>query len=155
MNYDYSRSFSLFVAVYLIVFLVSLAISLAVYVVTAFAFMSFFRKVGVQPWIAWVPFYSTWKWLEVGGQAGWLSLLVLVPHGGSVATLVFLGIGISRTGIAFRKPGAAYVVLGILLPFAWAFILGGKNEVYQPELLTQAGYPAPRAGYGAVPRAGF
>jgi hypothetical protein len=154
MSYDYGQSSSLFMVIYLTVLVIDLAIAIGVYVVTAFAFMSFFRKVGVEPWIAWVPYYSTWKWLEVGGQAGWLSLLGLVPYGG-IATLVFLGIGMNRIGIAFRKPGAAYVVLGILLPFVWAFILGGKNEVYQPELITQAGFPPPRAGYGAVPRTGF
>lgn len=154
MNHDNSQFFSLFLVIYLTVLFIDVALATAVYVVTAFAFMSFFRKVGVEPWIAWVPYYSTWKWLEVGGQAGWLSLLGLVPYG-SIATLVFLGIGINRIGVAFRKPGAGYVVLGILVPFAWAFILGGKNEVYQPELVTQAGYPAPRAGYGGVPRTGI
>jgi hypothetical protein len=120
----------------------------AIYVVTAFAFMSLYRKVGIKPWIAWVPFYNYWVWLELGGQPGWISLLTIVPYG-SIVTLVFLGIGSHRTGIAFRKEGG-YVALAVLFPFIWAFILGSKDQVYDPALITAAGYPPPRAGYGSV-----
>ena len=128
---------------------ISLVIGLAYYVVMSLALSSFFHKVGVESWIAWVPFYSIWKWLEVGGQKGIWSLLALIPYGG-IVTSVFLCIGMYRTGIAFRKD-VGFLVLGIFLPFVWAFILGGRNEVYQPELLAQAGYPPPLAGYGSAP----
>lgn len=131
---------------FLIFYLVALV---AAYVLMALALSSFFRKVGVEPWIAWVPVYNNWKWLEVGGFQGWLSLLTFVPFGGYV-TWVFLYIGMYRTGLAFRKDGA-FVVLGIFLPFVWAFMLGSKNEVYQPELLAAHGYPPPIAGFGSVP----
>jgi hypothetical protein len=130
------------------IILISVVIWLAIYVVMAIALMTFFRKVGVKPWIAWVPFYNTWVWLEVGGQRGWLVLLSIVPYAGIVTT-VFLYIGMYRTGLAFRKPGA-FLVLGIFLPFVWAFILGSRAEVYEPQLITAAGYPPPLAGYGSV-----
>ena len=128
---------------------ISFFIGLAYYVVMSLALSSFFRKVGVESWIAWVPFYSIWKWLEVGGQKGIWSLLALIPYGG-IVTSVFLYIGMHHTGIAFRKD-VGFLVLGIFLPFVWAFILGGRNEVYQPELLAQAGYPPPLAGHGSAP----
>ena len=123
-------------------------IVLATYVVMALSLMSFFRKVGVEPWIAWVPIYSTWKWLEVGGQRGELALFSLIPYG-SIATSVFLYIGMYRTGIAFRRD-TSFLVLGIFLPFVWAFILGGRESVYEPQRIAAAGYPPPLAGYGAA-----
>ena len=123
---------------------------LAFYVVNAFALMSLFRKVGVQPWIGWVPYYNTWTLLELGGQPGPLALLSLVPYG-SYAVIVFLAIANHRTGLAFRKD-SSWVVLAIFLPYVWAFLLGRAEERYQPELITAAGYPPPRVGFGAPPR---
>ena len=122
-------------------------ISLALYVVNAFALMSLFRKVGVAPWIGWVPYYNTWTVLELGGQPGPLALLSLAPYG-NYAVIVFLAISHHRTGIAFRKD-TGWVVLAIFLPFVWAFLLGRPDEVYRPELITAAGYPPPKVGFGA------
>ena len=118
------------------------------YVLMAATLMRFFRKVGIEPWIAWVPFYSTWKWLEVGGLKGSYALLSLIPYG-SIATSVLLYIGMHRTGIAFRRD-AGFLVLGIFLPFVWAYILGDEREVYEPQRIVAAGYPPPLAGYGSV-----
>ena len=123
---------------------------LALYVVMSIALMKFFRKVGVAGWIAWVPYYNNWKWLEIGGFPGWLALVALVP-GASIVTSIFLYMGMWRTGIAFRK-GAGFLVLGIFLPFVWAFMLSARTEEYHPEFISMAGYPPPIAGYGSVPR---
>lgn len=117
------------------------------YLLMALSLSSLFAKVGVETWIAWVPVYNYWKWLELGGQRGWLSLLVLIPYG-SIVTAVFLYIGMYRTGLAFRR-GGGFLVLGIFLPFVWAWILGSRNEVYRPELIAHAGYGPPLVGYGA------
>lgn len=146
---NFEEFLAIFLAVYAVTFGVGVLLGVGLYVVRAIAFMSFFRKVGVEPWIAWVPYYSTWKCLEVGGYAGWFSLLALTGIGGYV-TIVFLCMGMYRTGLAFGKSGS-FVVLGIFLPFVWAFILGGKDEVYRPETLATFGYPPPLAGFGAVP----
>lgn len=140
----------IYLTVVIVMVVVTAVLVVAMYVVLAFALMGFFRKVGVEPWIAWVPYYSTWKWLEVGGQNGSLALLSLIPYGG-IVTSVFLYIGMYRTGFAFAKDGG-FLVLGIFLPFVWLFILGGRDEVYRPELITQAGFPPPLAGHGAVAR---
>lgn len=137
-----------FFALFATVLVVELIFALAYYALMAFALSTFFGKVGVERWIAWVPFYNNWKWLEVSGQQGWFALLSLIP-GARIVTSVFLYIGMYRSGIAFRRDGA-FVVLGIFLPFVWCFILGSKSEVYQPELISAAGYPPPLAGYGSA-----
>lgn len=137
-----------FIAIYAITFGFTMLIILGYYVVMAIALSRFFAKVGVEPWIGWVPIYGYWKWLEVGGQAGALSLLMLVPYAHFVTT-IFLYIGMYRTGIAFRKDGA-FLVLGIFLPFVWCFMLASGAEVYRPELITQAGFRPPLAGYGSA-----
>ena len=150
----YDQTVTLVFAIIALTWGFTLLVVVAVYVVTAIALMQFFRKVGVEPWIAWVPFYNTWKWLEVGGQPGWIALLSLIPYG-SIATVVFLAIGMYRTGIAFRKD-SSWVVLGIFLPFVWCFLLARDVEVYDPRLIVAAGYPPPLAGTGSAPRlAGF
>jgi len=141
-----AAAFGLFFALY---FGILFVVLVGNYVLTAVSLMQFFKKVGVQPGIAWVPIYQYWKWLEVGGQKGWLSLLLFVPVANYV-TLVFLYIGMYRSGLAFRKDGA-FVILGIFLPFVWCFMLGSRSAVYEPGLLAWHGYPPPLAGYGAVP----
>jgi hypothetical protein len=138
-----------FIAIYAFSVGVALLFAIAFYIVMAIALAQFFRKVGVETWIAWVPVYGYWKWLEVGGQRGWLALLFLLPYANVVA-LVFLYIGMWRTGIAFRKD-AGFLVFGIFLPFVWCFMLGSRTETYEPELITRAGYPPPLAGFGSVP----
>lgn len=121
---------------------------LAYYVVLAIGLSRFFAKVGVEPWIGWVPIYNYWKWLEVGGQSGALALLFLVPYANIVGS-VFLCIGMHRTGIAFRKD-TAFLILGIFLPIVWVFLVSGAAENYEPELIGKAGYPPPLAGYGSA-----
>jgi Family of unknown function (DUF5684) len=146
---DSSQFLAIYLSVFAAVFLFEFILIAIFYVVMAIALSTFFGKVGVERWIAWVPFYSTWKWLEIGGQKGWFALLSLIPYGG-IVTAVFLYIGMYRTGIAFRKD-AGFLVLGIFLPFVWAFILGGSQSVYEPERIAAAGYPPPLAGYGSAP----
>jgi Family of unknown function (DUF5684) len=125
-----------------------LSILIINYVLYGIALMLFFHKVGVAEWIAWVPYYRYWKWLEVGGQNGAFVLFSLIPYG-VYATTVFLCIGMWRTGRAFGKD-AGMLVLGIFLPFVWLFVLSSRNEVYHPEWLAAMGYPPPRAGFGSV-----
>lgn len=137
------------VTIIIVAYLVLLGgILLVSYLLRSITLMLFFRKVGVTPGLAWVPVYSTWKWLEVGGQNGAFALLSLIPYGG-IATTVFLALGMYRTDIAFRKD-TAWIVLGILVPWLWCILLSQRSEVYQPELIVAAGYPPPRAGHGAV-----
>jgi len=140
----------IFAAVYLAAFGLALAFAVAYWALFSFALSRFFAKVGVEPWAAWVPVYQYWKWLEVGGFPGLISLLYLIP-GARIAAEVCLYIGMYRSGIAFKKD-PAFVILGIFLPFVWAFILAGDSKTYEPELISKAGFPAPLAGFGSVAR---
>jgi len=150
MNYGDGTTSAAFVGLILgIEGIAVLAILLVNYVLYAIALTLFFRKVGVDEWIAWVPYYRYWKWLEVGGQNGAFALFGLIPYG-TYVTLVFLCIGMWRTGRAFGKD-AGMLVLGIFLPFVWLFVLASRTEVYHPEWLAAYGYPPPRAGFGSVP----
>ncbi len=125
----------------------TLLILLVVYVVMAIALAALFRKTGIEPWIAWVPVYGYWKWLELGGFNGALAFLSLVPVANYV-TWVFLYIGMYRTGLSFRKD-SSWVVLAIFLPYVWCFLLARDSERYEPEIQTAMGFP-PLAGSGAL-----
>jgi hypothetical protein len=137
----------LIVAIYVIVLIV---VAAGAYVLTAVSLMQLFKKVGIEPWIAWVPYYNQWKLLELGGQPGWMVLIALLPVG-NIVTLVFLIFGEHRIGIAFGKD-ASWTVLAVFLPWLWALLLGRSTEVYDPSRLAYFGYPPPNAGYGSVPR---
>jgi hypothetical protein len=130
-----------------------LLVAAAAYVLTAIGYLRLFKKVGIEPWIAWVPYYNVWKVLELGSQPAWMVLIALIP-GGSIVLLVFLIIAEHRIGVAFGKD-TSWVVLGVFLPWLWAMLLGRDEETYDPARLAAAGYPPPNAGYGSVPPAPF
>jgi hypothetical protein len=136
---------------YVVVILLAVAVG---YVLQAVGFMLLFKKVGIETWIAWVPFYNTWKFLELGSQPGWISLLSLIGVGRYIV-IVFQAIGAHRVGISFGKD-TGWLVLEIFLPWLWCILLGRQQEVYDPRRLQAFGYPPPNAGYGSVPpRTGF
>ena len=140
--------YSLILAIWAVTLGITVVVSAVYYVLMGFSFMKLFRKVGVEPWAAWVPFFNIWRILELGGQQGWFSLFVLISPG-AIVTRVFECIAAYRVGIAFRKTGE-WVVLFIFLPFVWAWILAADSEVYEPQLLVQRGYGPPLVGYGSL-----
>jgi hypothetical protein len=140
--------FSIFFVVYLSIIGFSLLVAIAVYVLNGFAFMKLYRKVGIEPWAAWVPYFQQWRLLELGGQPGWIVLLNLLGPAAYVA-VVFEAMGAYRIGLAFRKTGS-WVVLFIFLPFVWAWLLAADNEPYDLNLVAQHGYGPPLVGYGSV-----
>jgi Family of unknown function (DUF5684) len=148
MSYDSGAAVGFLILIYGIAFGAILFGLLVNYVLYAVALSMFFRKVGVESWIAWVPYYRYWKWLEVGGYQGAYALFGIIPYGG-IVTSVFLYIGMWHTGKAFGKD-AGMLVLGIFLPFVWLFVLASRGEVYRPEWITAAGYAPPLAGYGSA-----
>jgi hypothetical protein len=151
MIYGYGDGGSIF-AIILTFYLVAIGLALLcaaiVYVLNGFAFMKLFRKVGIEPWAAWVPYFNIWRILELGGQYGWFSLFTLVSPG-AIVTVVFECIAAHRVGLAFRKSGS-WVVLFIFLPFVWAWLLAADNEIYEPNLVAQHGYGPPLVGYGSA-----
>jgi hypothetical protein len=140
---------SVFLTYYFVALGSALLLSLAFYVLNGFAFMKLYRKVGVEPWAAWVPFFFQWRLLELGGQPGWLILISLLGSPGAIVSTVFECIGVYKTGIAFRKTGR-WVVLFIFFPFVWAWLLAEDALPYEPELITQRGDQPPLVGYGSA-----
>jgi hypothetical protein len=140
---------SIFLGIWLGFIGLTFLIAIAGYVLNGFALMALFRKVGIEPWAAWVPIFNIWRLLELGGQAGWFSLFAFVPYGGSVVAVIFECLSVYRIGLAFRKSGS-WVVLFIFLPFVWAWLLAADAETYDPSLLAQHGYGPPLVGFGSA-----
>lgn len=88
-----------------------------VYALHAVLLARIFKKAGIKQSIAWVPFYNTWKMLEMGGQQGFWSPLAVVPFV-SYVSAVYLYIAMYKIGIQFGKQGS-FIVLGIFLPTVW------------------------------------
>jgi len=139
--------------IYAIVLGIALVLAAISYVVLAIGLSAVFRKAGIEPWKAWVPIYSTFIWLQLGGQNGHWIWATFVP-GGSIVTSVFLYIGMHRTGKAFGKE-TGFLVLGIFLPWIWVLILGLGKDEYHPERITAAGLGGPLVGYGAGSQPGY
>jgi len=123
------------------------AVVIVNYLLTAVPLAALFRKTGVEPWRAWVPVLNTYTWLRLGGQNGNWAWASFVPYG-SVVTSVFLYVGMHRTGRAFGK-GTGFLVLGIVLPWVWLFVLGFGRAEYRPHTLTVEGYGPPLVGHGS------
>ena len=110
-----------------------LIFAVVTYVVTAIFLSMVFKKAGVEGWKAWVPIYNTWTLLELGGQPGWLSLLVLtswIPFLGFIVAIVvyvFYAMAAYKIGLNFGKPGA-FVLLAIFLPIVWMIWLAVDKE---------------------------
>jgi len=120
-------------AVLAVVFIVMLSLLMAAvwYAVTSWLLGRVFKKAGIDQWKAWVPFYNSWVFLELGGQQGWLALLVLIPGVGGIVTLVFLCIAAYNIGLAFGKSGG-WVVLYLLLSWVWYAIVGFDSSRWEP-----------------------
>lgn len=80
-----TAGFLAFIAAYIGFILI---ISIGVYVLTSIATMKLFKKAGLPGWKAWVPFYSNWLFLELGGYNGALIFLAFVPFFGGIALFV-------------------------------------------------------------------
>jgi len=148
-NYGASGFLAAFFAIYVVVLGSILVLALVVYVLNGFAFMALFRKVGIEPWAAWVPYFNIWRILELGGQPGWISLVAFVPQVGGIVSVVFECIATYRISHAFRK-GGEWVVLFIFLPFVWAWLLASDKETYEPGLFAQHGWSQPLVGHGSA-----
>ncbi|MEO6109737.1 MAG: DUF5684 domain-containing protein [Candidatus Saccharimonadales bacterium] len=100
----------------------SLVLSIGIYVLYAIFLGKIFKKAGISPGIAWVPFYNNWKLLELGGQQGFWAILAIVPVVNYVSA-VFLYISMYHVGKKFGKDGT-FVLLAIFLPIVWLIWLG-------------------------------
>ena len=110
-------------AALLVVFLViTLGAALLGYVVRSWALGRIFKKAGVASWRAWVPVYNQWVLLQLGGQAGWWSVVMFVPFVNIVA-LVYRYVAQYYVGAKLQKQGP-FLLLAIFLPIVWYIWLG-------------------------------
>lgn len=99
-------------------FLITLVASLILYVIVSLCLMTIFKKAGVKnAWAAWVPYYNTWKTLQIGGQKGYWAILSIIPLVNIVAA-VFLYIAMYHIGKKLGKSDA-FVLLAIFIPIVW------------------------------------
>ncbi len=106
----------------------------AICVVHAYLLSRVFKKAGVEQWIAWVPFYNSWKLLELGGQQGFWAVLAILPIVNYVSA-VFMYIAMYHIGLKFGKDGA-WVVLAIFLPTVWLAILAFDSSKWNSKKVT-------------------
>ena len=122
-NYNYSTTgdegSAIAVLIVLLIFLFAL---IAGYVVTSLFFAGIFKKAGISTTAAWIPFYNNWKFFELGGQQGFLSLLAFVPFVGAIITGIFAIIAAYNIGLKLGKTGPS-VLFYILLAPVWFLIL--------------------------------
>jgi hypothetical protein len=131
VNYDPSPAVPMFSIVFLMAFFVLYLVLIAgVYVLFSWLLSRLFRKAGIPSWKAWVPIYNHWVFLELGGQQGWLAILMLVPVANIVAA-VFLCIAAYNIGLAFSKEGV-WVLLYIFVSWLWLAIVALDSSRWEP-----------------------
>lgn len=113
-------------------FVFFLIFAAAAYVLTALFLGRIFKKAGVPAWVAWVPFYNSWKLLEIGGQQGFWAILAILPVV-QIVSAIFMYIAMYNIGLKLGKPGA-FVVLGIFLPIVWLIWLAVDNSTWNESL---------------------
>lgn len=119
-------------AIFLTVLFFSFIFSVIFYIIGAIILGLIFKKAGIAAWIAWVPFYNTWKMLEIGGQKGFWAVLAIIPIVNYVS-IVFIYIAMYNIGLKLGKSGA-FVVLGIFLPLIWMIWLAVDSSKWNKAL---------------------
>lgn len=97
----------------------TVVVVILVYVWTSLALAALFRKCGVEGWKGWVPILNQITLLRIGGLSGWLYLLVFVPPG----LLIVSVIAYYRISRAFGFGVGMTILAAVALP-VWASILG-------------------------------
>lgn len=146
----------------IIVFLTG--IMLVAYVIIAYLLSRIFSKAGVAGWKAWVPVYSTWVTLKLGGQKGWIALLFLTPAFISLLPIppeataawilliaiavcailvatVFLYIAMYKIGLHFGKD-AYFVLWAIFLPIVWYAWLAFDQSTWKEPVIIASFKPS-------------
>ena len=127
--------------------LLTFIFSAVLYVINAILLGRIFKKAGEPAWAAWVPFYNSWKMLEMGNQQGFWAILAIIPFV-NIVSAVFLYIAMYHIGLKLGKSGG-FVALGIFLPLVWIIWLAVDkstwNEAASPGAVnpTNPSYPTP------------
>lgn len=142
------------VAILLGILLVYTVFAVALYIVTSIFLAKIFKKAGVPAWIAWVPIYNNWKLLQIGGQQGWWSVLMLVPIV-NIVSLVVTYIAMYHVGKKLGKEDW-FILIAIFLTPIWVIWLGADSSKWdESKGAPRTDTPAlPPAGQAAKPTAG-
>lgn len=120
-------------AVLISLFFMLFAIAIG-YVISALLLSRIFKKAGIEQWAAWVPFYNTWRLLEIGGQQGFWAVLAIIPIV-NIVSAVFMYIAMYHIGKKLGKPDA-FVLWAIFIPIVWLIWLAVDKskwgDTYKP-----------------------
>lgn len=116
-----------------------LMISIGIYVITSIATMKLFKKAGLPGWKAWVPFYSNWLFLELGGYNGALIFLMFVPFFGGIALLVAMCLAANEISKKLDKSDIFIlfplgVITGGITTIIWYCIAGFGKSTWNDSL---------------------
>lgn len=118
----------------LIGLLIQFIIYAIIYVIYSLLLARIFKKAGLPQWIAWVPFYNSWKFLELGGQPGFWAVLIIVPIL-NIVSIVYMYIAMYYIGKNFGKSGA-FVLWGIFIPMVWYIWLAVDSSKWGDRKIT-------------------
>lgn len=79
---------------------VQVVLGIAIYVWTALALTAVFRKVGIEPWRAWVPVLNIWELFVLAGMRGWWA--AVLAGGAVLVTIVAAIVGGLFAGVALN-----------------------------------------------------
>ena len=97
------------------------------YAIFSYFLSRIFKKAGTPAWIAWVPVYSNWKMLELGGQHGAWSIVALIPFVG-IAGTVFLYIAAHNISLKLGYDVLMTVVAILLMPVWYIIMAFSPNQ---------------------------
>jgi hypothetical protein len=111
---------------------VFLVFVLAIYIVRSLLRAKIFGKAGIARWKAWIPVYSTWKMLQIGGQEGYWAVFSVLPLF-NIVTSIFLYISMYHIGLKLGKQNT-FVLLALFVPTVWYFWLALDGSKWNESL---------------------
>lgn len=112
----------------IITLVVSLVCAAGAYIFMSLLYRMIFKKAGVKTSIAWIPIYNSWKFLEIGDQKGFWSIMSFIP-GLNIVAAIFMYIAMFHIGKKLGKEDW-FVLVGILAAPIWFLILGLDKSVW-------------------------
>ncbi|MGD7707264.1 DUF5684 domain-containing protein [Microlunatus sp. Y2014] len=111
------------VVITMLVYLVAIVIT---YVITSVLLMMLFKKIGIKPFRAWVPFMNYAALLQVGGNSGWWAAALLVP-GLNLVPAIFVLITYYKIGKGLRLDDTINLILVIIGFWIIYALVAGKS----------------------------
>jgi hypothetical protein len=118
-----------YVAAITTLFIFMATVTLIAYIIVAILLSRIFKKAGVAPWKAWIPIYSNWILLELGGQKGFWAVVALIPFV-SIISVIYMFIAMYYIGLRFGKRDE-FVLFAVFLPLVWYAWLAFDNSVWK------------------------